>query len=198
MKIAVFGGAFNPVHNGHVNLAEKYIQLLQPDKLLIIPTANPPHKANNNFVSENHRLNMLELAFEENSRAEISDMEFKMQGKSYTYNTVCEIKRHYNNAEIYLIIGEDQFLYFNKWYKYQQLLDNVTLCTAQRNRDKAQKMKQFADNVLQCKNYILADFEPVVVSSSEVREKLKNNEKVNDLIPQSVLNYIYENGLYGR
>lgn len=198
MRIALFGGAFNPVHNGHINLAEKYAQLLNFDKLLIIPTANPPHRDNNNFADGAHRMNMLRLAFENKENIEISDIEFKMTGKSYTYNTISEIKRLYENAELYLIIGEDQLLYFDKWYRYRDILDSVTLCTAQRNKNKAQQMKSFAENVLQSDKIIVADFNPIVVSSSEIREKLKNKEKVDDLIPERVLNYIYENGLYSR
>lgn len=198
MKIAVFGGAFNPVHNGHINLVNHYINLLKPDKILIIPTANPPHRENNNFVRQEHRFNMLKLAFGSYSKVEISDIEFNMQGKSYTYNTICEIKKLYDNADIYLILGEDQFLYFDKWYEYQKILDEVTVCTAQRNKNKAQKLKVFAENVLNSKKYIIADFDPVIVSSSEIREKLKNNERVDDLIPEKVLNYINENELYSR
>lgn len=198
MKIAVFGGAFNPVHNGHINLVNHYINLLKPDKILIIPTANPPHRGNNNFVRQEHRFNMLKLAFGSYSKVEISDIEFNMQGKSYTYNTISKIKKLYDNADIYLIVGEDQFLYFDKWYEYQKILDEVTVCTAQRNKNKAQKLKAFAENVLNSKKYIIADFDPVIVSSSEIREKLKNNERVDDLIPEKVLNYINENELYSR
>ncbi len=198
MKIAVFGGAFNPVHNGHINLVNHYINLLKPDKILIIPTANPPHRENNNFVRQEHRFNMLKLAFGSYSKVEISDIEFNMQGKSYTYNTISKIKKLYDNADIYLIVGEDQFLYFDKWYEYQKILDEVTVCTAQRNKNKAQKLKAFAENVLNSKKYIIADFDPVIVSSSEIREKLKNNERVDDLIPEKVLNYINENELYSR
>ncbi len=198
MKIAVFGGAFNPVHNGHINLAKKYIELLNPDKMLIIPTANPPHRDNNNFAADYHRFNMLRLAFENEKNIEISDIEFKIEGKSYTYNTVCEIEKQYENADIYLIIGEDQFLYFDKWYNWQELLQKVTLCTAERSKDEACKMRAFAANVLNTDKYILADFDPVVVSSSEIREKLYNNESVDRLIPEKVLNYINENELYGR
>lgn len=196
MRIAVFGGAFNPVHNGHINLAEEYIQLLKPDKMLIIPTANPPHKADDNFADEKHRLNMLKAAFSSCDCVEISDIEFKMPGKSYTYNTVCEIKKKYSDAQIYLIVGEDQFLHFAEWFNFRELLSMVTLCTAQRNRDMAKELKSYAENVLLCSNYILADFDPVVVSSSEIRARLKNNEKVNDLIPEKVLSYINDNGLY--
>lgn len=198
MKIAIFGGAFNPVHNGHINLVKKYIELLKPDKMLIIPTANPPHRESHNFVSEKHRFNMLNLAFEGIASVEISDIEFHLQGKSYTYHTIREMKKLYPAADFYLIVGEDQFLYFDKWYKYKEILDMAVLCTAQRNMDKKQELKAFAENVLHCENYILADFDPVIVSSSEIRAKLNNNESVDRLIPEKVLNYINENELYGR
>lgn len=196
MKIGIFGGAFNPVHNGHIKLAVKYTELLNLDKLIVVPTANPPHKSNTDFASKTDRINMLNFAFENVKKVEVSDIEFKLKGKSYTYNTVSEIKQQFNNPEIYLIVGEDQFLSFNTWYRYNDILNSVTLCTAKRNENKCAQLREYAENILKCQNYIVVNYDPVVVSSSEIRAKIKNNEKVNDLIPSKVLNYIVENGLY--
>lgn len=196
MRIGIFGGAFNPVHNGHINLAESYIEALKLDKLLVIPTANPPHRNADNFASAMCRFDMLRLAFGSNKKIEISDIEFKRSSKSYTYDTIQLLKGIYRNAEFYLIIGQDQFLYFDKWYNYDKLLDDVVLCTAAREENSKEKIISFAKKNLNNAEFILADFEPVVVSSSEVRDKIKNGGDVSKLLPENVLDYIMSKGLY--
>lgn len=197
MRIGIFGGAFNPVHKGHINLAKSYLESLSLDKLLIIPTAVPPHKTAAGLASEEDRLNMLSLAFRNLEKAEISDIEFKRKGKSYTVDTIAELRKTYQNDEFFLIIGEDQFLSFNKWYRFDDILSQVVLCTAARNENKRDEISAFADILLNGKsNYYLADFAPIVVSSSEIREMLKNKKDVSDLLPKEVYNYIKDKGLY--
>jgi nicotinate-nucleotide adenylyltransferase len=135
-KIGVFGGAFNPVHNGHINLALHYLNELELDKILFIPTASPPHKSDDDFAPKEDRINMLSLAISSFDKFEISDIEFKLTGKSYTYLTLSELEKIYENAEFHLIIGADQMLHFDKWYKYKEILSLVTLCTSAREDEK--------------------------------------------------------------
>lgn len=196
MKIGVFGGAFNPVHNGHVNLAKSYIDILGLDKLLIIPTANPPHRLAEDFASAKDRFNMLSLAFSGVDNAEISDIEFELGDKSYTYNTLVELQKIYPDSQFYLIIGQDQFLYFDKWYRYSDILKMATLCTAAREENSRQVIIDYAKKALGGVKYFLADFAPYVVSSSEIRAKIKNNEPVSSLISAEVEQYIISKGLY--
>lgn len=197
MRIGIFGGAFNPVHNGHINLAKSYLKSLSLDKLFIIPTAVPPHKTAMGLADGKDRINMLSLAFRGIEGTEISDIEFKTNEKSYTYNTVKEIRKTYSDDEIFLIIGEDQFLSFDKWYKYEEILSEVVLCTAAREENKREEIISFAEKLLDDNsNYYLADFEPIVVSSSEIREMIKNGEDVSDFLPENVYNYIKDKGLY--
>ena len=197
MRLGIFGGAFNPVHNGHINLAKSYLSSLALDKLLIIPTANPPHRSASGFASEEDRFNMLSLAFQNIDNIEISDIEFRRSGKSYTYDTVKELRKTYTNDEIFLIIGEDQFLNFDSWYRYDELLKEVVLCTAARETDTQKALAEHAQRLLGSKyGYYIADFEPIVVSSSELRERLKAGEDVSDYLPADVYNYIKDKGLY--
>jgi len=196
LRLGIFGGAFNPVHNGHINLAESYIKSLSLDKLIVIPTANPPHRNGDDFAAGFHRLKMLSLAFKDVERTEISDLEFKRDGKSYTYDTIEQLKKIYSNAEIFLIIGADQFLSFTKWYKYDEILKETVLCTAPREKDMVQLIKSYAENTLNGAKYFIADFEPVVVSSSEIRELIINKKDVSYLLPENVYKYIKETGLY--
>lgn len=197
MRLGIFGGAFNPVHNGHINLAKSYLNSLKLDKLLIIPTANPPHRSNSGFVSEAHRLNMLSLAFAGEDKIEISDIEFKRAEKSYTYDTVKELRKIYTNAEFFLIIGEDQFLLFDSWYRHKELLEEVVLCTAARERNTRQVIADYAHKLFKgVKGYYIADFDPIIISSSELRAKLKAGEDVSAFIPAEVYNYIRDKELY--
>lgn len=197
MRIGIFGGAFNPVHKGHINLAKSYLESLSLDKLLIIPTAVPPHKTAAELADEADRMNMLLLAFEDMVKVEVSDIEFQRKGKSYTFDTITQLRKNYENDELFLIIGEDQFLSFDKWYKYEEILSQVVLCTAAREENKRDKISAFAEILLKGKsNYFLADFAPVVVSSSEIRAKLKCGKDVSNLLPEKVYHYIRNKELY--
>ncbi len=196
MKIGVFGGAFNPVHNGHINFAEKYIDILSLDLLYIIPTGNPPHRACNDFAPEKARYDMLKAAFSDVPKTLVSDLEFKRSGKSYTYDTVQTLKSEYPGSDLYLLVGEDQFLKFEEWYRYAEILNDVTLCTAARGENPRKRLIEFAGDHFGASRVFIADFDPVVVSSSEIRDKLKNHYDISGLVPACVLDYIKEKGLY--
>lgn len=196
MRIGIFGGAFNPVHNGHINLAKSYIESLSLDKLLVIPTANPPHKTALGLADKEDRLTMLSLAFSGVNKTEISDIEFRRTDKSYTYETIKELRKLYSCDDFFLIIGEDQFLSFDKWYQYEALLSQVVLCTAARTMEKQKKITDFANKLLNGRKYYLADFEPIVVSSSEIRERIKSGDDISALVPKNVCEYIKNRGLY--
>ncbi len=190
MKIGIFGGTFNPVHNGHVRLAENFKEELNLDKLLIIPTAVPPHKEAENIASGEDRLKMCELAFE--NIGEVSDIELARGGRSYTVETLESLKEIYTDAEFYFLVGSDMLLCFRRWYRYEDILSMCTLCAT--DRDNAESCRD-ADNEL-FEKIIFCDFPKTVVSSSEVREKLKKKEDILHLVPQKVEKYIKEKGLY--
>lgn len=190
MKIGVFGGTFNPVHLGHVNLAKNFKEELKLDKLIVIPTGTPPHKEANKTVSDEDRLNMCRLGFE--NIAQVSDMEIKREGKSYTVLTLEELKKEYPNDDIYFLVGSDMLLSFTRWYRWEDILNMCTLCAT--DRDNTETCRN-ADSEL-FKKIIFCDFPKFVVSSSEVREKIENKEDVTKLLTPEVLKYIKEKGLY--
>ena len=140
MRIGIFGGAFNPVHNGHISLAAQAVSMLSLDKLILVPTADPPHKSGTDFAPAKARLDMLSLAFKYFGNAVVSDIEFKRQGKSYTYYTVNQIAALYPGARLFLIIGQDQFVNFDSWYKWRDILNSVTLFAVARNENSKQIM----------------------------------------------------------
>ena len=198
-KIGVFGGAFNPVHNGHINLALHYLNELELDKILFIPTASPPHKSDDDFAPKEDRINMLSLAISSFDKFEISDIEFKLTGKSYTYLTLSELKKIYKNAEFYLIIGADQMLHFDKWYKYKEILSLVTLCTSARENEKEKaEILSFASRLdgLDMNKFKLLTSPVLKVSSSEIRQKIKDGEDFSSLVPKKVYDYIIKRRIY--
>ena len=200
MKIGVFGGAFNPVHNGHLHLINTmskvpmYPDMKPIDKLLVIPTANPPHRESNLLAGEQDRINMLSLALE-SDKAEISDIEFHLKGKSYTFNTLKALKKLYPNDELFLFIGSDQLLAFRQWYKYEKILGLADVVAMSRSREDNERVKQYLiENGELGINAV--EYSPLEVSSSEIRERLKKGESIRGLVPENVEKYIEEHRLY--
>lgn len=198
-KIGIFGGAFNPVHNGHINIAKGCLRELELDKIIFIPTANPPHKTAEFLAPESDRINMLKYAIGDNEKFEISDIEFKRDGKSYTYDTLCRLQKIYNNCDFYLIIGADQLFDFHKWYRYKDILSAVTLVSAGRENEKEkEKMLKYAKNLdgLDMNKFYLLKTPVLKVSSSEIREKAKNGEDISQFTDKNTALYIKEKGIY--
>ena len=140
---------------------------------------------------------MLKLAIE-SLPYEISTVEFNRQGKSYTFDTLNELKKIYPNDRFYLIIGADQFLTFDKWYRYRDILDMVTLCTSARETEQEKLLiTNYAKELGIEDNYYLSTRPVLRVSSSQIRNGVKNGSDVSSLLPKKVLKYILEKGLYG-
>lgn len=190
MKIGIFGGTFNPVHNGHVNLVKNFRKKLKLDKVLVIPTANPPHKQAENLVSGQDRINMCNLAF--GNLAEVSDVEISRGGKSYTVETLEELKKIYKEDDFYFLVGSDMLLSFKRWYRWEDILGMCTLCATDRNNEESCKDadEDFFNKIIFC------NFDKFVISSSEIREKLKSGDDVSSLLSEEVIDYIKEKGLY--
>ncbi|MDO4364512.1 MAG: nicotinate (nicotinamide) nucleotide adenylyltransferase [Clostridia bacterium] len=194
MKTGIFGGAFNPVHNGHLALAEHYKKSLSLDRIIFIPTADPPHKPSDGLIDGKERINMLNLCVGKNEL--VSDMEFRRDGKSYTYLTLCELKELYPDDEFYLIVGADQFFYFEKWYKFEEIMSLATVVTAAREKNQYDEMLGFKAEHPNLADVIVSEFDVIDISSSQIRDMIKNGEDVSEFIPKKVNEYIKEHGLY--
>ncbi|MBR6267858.1 MAG: nicotinate (nicotinamide) nucleotide adenylyltransferase, partial [Selenomonadaceae bacterium] len=148
MKIAVYGGSFNPPHRGHVEAAHSVYKQLLPDKLLIIPTNIPPHKQlEANSPSPSERLALCRLAFEEVPKAEISDLEIRRKGKSFTFETVEILRKKNPGAEICIVVGTDMFLSFRTWFRWEDILRTCTLAVLSRETDDREKIISFQETL---------------------------------------------------
>ena len=194
-KIAIYGGSFDPPHKGHKLLAENLASVCGAEKVIIIPTALSPFKNSSSATAED-RLNMCKLFFKEDL-FQISDVEIKRGGKSYTVDTLTQIKEENPEAELFLFMGDDMLLSFDKWYCYQEILRLATIVCACRteNLEELQNMKSFVKNVLKAEDsVIICESVPFEISSTEIRSSLKDG--VNKGLSEEIYNYIAAKGLY--
>ena len=187
MKIGLFGGTFNPPHKTHLNMARQAVTQLQLDKLIIMPCGDPPHKKTD--VDKFARLEMCKIAFQ--GIGEVSNYEITKSGKSYTVDTLQHLQEIYPNDQLYLIIGEDSFRDFEKWYQPQQILQMATLAVCERGGVDSSAMEQkYLDKIAK------VSFEPTDVSSTEIRLRYNFRLPNNQFVDEAVDNYITQNNVY--
>ena len=198
MRIAIYGGSFNPPHIGHAAAARAASKALKPDKFLIIPTNTPPHKElEANSPSPEQRLEFCRLAFGDIPGAEVSDMELRREGKSYTADTVDALLEQYPGAELCIVMGTDMFLSFRSWYRWQHMLKMCTLAVLSREDFDRREIESFKAE-LETENgakVILIPHLPLPMSSTEIRERLRRGLGSDDLC-QGVYECIIRNGYY--
>ncbi|HZJ75750.1 MAG TPA: nicotinate (nicotinamide) nucleotide adenylyltransferase [Clostridia bacterium] len=198
-KIGIFGGSFNPPHNGHINIVRKITDFYGFDKVFIIPSSIPPHKRIIGDVTPIERYEMCKLAFND-SDFFVSDIEMQRQGKSYTYDTLLELKNS-NNGELNLIIGSDMLLCFEEWYRYEDILSMAKIIVSARiaSKKEASLIKYKANKLNRLYPGAVTIFYtvPFEISSTQIREMLRNNEDISRFVPELVCEYIYRRGLYG-
>lgn len=196
MRIGIFGGTFNPPHQGHKRLALKFMGRLSLDLMLIIPTYTPPHKDAHNLACGEDRLNMCKLCFDEKG-FEVSDVELIRKGKSYTVNTLEKIKSEHPDDELFFIMGSDMLLTFHQWREPEKILDSATVCAATREKGLTDELKKYVEEYYphRKERFIVLDFTPVEVSSTQIREELAE-ENSDCFLDPKVEEYIREKGLY--
>ena len=197
MKIAMFGGSFNPPHIGHLQLARKFINKLQLDLLLLIPAYSPPHKSAYDMASPFHRLNMCRLLEKYDEKISVSDMEIKRGGKSYTVDTLSSIIGDYPDSQLFLIVGADMYMSIQGWKNAERIFSMADICTVPRNEDDAFMLEAHSKFLSRfgCRSIILKE-KVMTVSSTQVRNAVKCGKAPKELILPEVLSYIRSNGLY--
>lgn len=193
----MFGGSFNPIHTGHIQLAQAFVKKLSLDRVLIIPTYIPPHKQCDNSVSPQDRLQMCRLAVKDLPFAQVSDIEIQRKGASYTYLTLQELSQQYKNDELFLITGADMFMSIQTWKHPEIIFSLATVCGVPRNDDDINRLEKQAEylQTLGAKTEIL-DAGVITVSSTEIRRKIQNGESTDGLLTNEVREYIDKNKLY--
>ena len=198
-KIGIYGGTFNPPHLGHVKAAEFAVEALCLDRLLIMPSRTPPHKKlPADSPSPRQRLQMLQMIFSGDGKIQVSDLELRREGISYTFDTVKQVKEQYPEAELILLLGTDMFLSFDSWYCWQELLKTVSLAVMYRG-DKEENQRIF-----QKKTYLEAQGakvylteNPVIPISSTQLRRMMTFGCAEEFLPPKIHSYIEKENLYG-
>ena len=184
MRLAFYGGSFNPPHPAHVRACRLAYESLRPDKLLVIPAAVPPHKAlPEGSPDASERLLLTRIAFRDFPEAEISGMELMRSGRSYTSDTVSELRREYPGAELVMIMGTDMLLSFETWHEWRYILSECSLAVLPRDvgdidaieREAARMEREYGAKI-----YAL-DVSPLPMSSSEMRSLLVSRRGAGEL-----------------
>lgn len=210
-KIAVFGGTFDPPHNGHSLLAEKVILDKHADKIIFIPALHPPHKegiASADFVN---RLEMVKLAVKNMNRKignffSVSSIEGERKtGLSFTFDTMMELKKRHPENNFILLVGEDSLLHIDTWYKGDELIKKWKIltyprtCISERKTDILNELKKkWPDNIAYLLFESILPYELCDISSTEIRCKIADHKDVSKMICNEVKKYINEKGLYKR
>ena len=195
MKLCLFQGTFNPIHNAHLRLAEFAVSFFDFDKILFVPAHIPPHKEFQGEENARHRLNMVKLAVEGREKFEVSDIEYQRNIPSYTFDTVCELYKTLNLTEKpSFLIGTDAFKQIESWYRAECLKELVEFKVFVRSDE----FENFDFYSLREKGYTF-EFMPLPfenISSRQIRWKISQGISVCGIIPEKVREYIYENKLY--
>lgn len=197
-RTCIMGGTFDPIHYGHLVVAEEVRHRFGLDKVVFIPAARPPHKINQKISDHVHRINMARLATASNKFFEVSPLEMERQGPSYTIDTVREVKKCYGVAEVYFITGADAVLEIITWKDAGDLLAMCTFIAATRP---GYNLKCLKENLRSLPEKILENIIPLEVpalsiSSTDIRRRIREERSIKYLLPESVEDYIFQHEIY--
>lgn len=199
-RIGILGGTFNPIHYGHLFMAEYAREACSLDKVLFIPTGVSYMKKAADILPGEERMRMLELSIESNPYFEVSDIELKRKGNTYTFETLESLKSQYPASELFFIVGADCLFTIENWYKPERIFANCTLLAAGRNhaaREALEEKKKQLEKKFQA-HIILLDFPTMDISSTTIRENMYSGKSIRYMVQEKVYDYIYRNGFYQR
>ena len=190
-KIGLYPGTFNPIHNGHVTLANYFINNTELDEVWVVITPQNPFKKNNDLIEDNYRLEMANKIFNHLKNIKVCDIEFQLEKPNYTIDTINRLLEDFPNNQFTLIIGEDNLTYFHQWKDYTRILDlvNVFVYPRIQRHDGNQKI---ADNT----KIKILDAPKILISSEEIRNEMKDGNDIQRYLPKEVHQYIIEKKLY--
>ncbi|MHC4321091.1 MAG: nicotinate-nucleotide adenylyltransferase [Planctomycetota bacterium] len=200
-RIGVLGGTFNPIHMGHLIMAEEACKHHHLSKILFIPAYIPPHKYVNDLAEAHHRHQMIKAAISEKSKFQVSDLEIMREGKSYTIDTIQEILNHYGeDSEIFLIMGADSLNELELWKDIKRLSQLCHFVIVNRLGFKTEVSARLveiigSDNISDMER-LRIEISPVEISSTNIRKRLHDGVEIKGLVPKCVEAYIKKHGLY--
>jgi nicotinate-nucleotide adenylyltransferase len=218
MRLGIFGGTFNPIHYGHLRAAEEARQRVGIDKIIFVPSGNPPLKSQD-LIAASHRYAMAMLATASNANFVVSDIEISQAGKSYTVDTIERLIEMYPEDELFFILGVDAFLEIPNWWQPEKLISLVDFVIVTRHGiDLMDVMKlpyiQNTEDITQNtapltnpspsdswlltsgRKAIVLQMTPLGISSTQIRRLVREGDSIKYLLPEIVENYIYKNNLY--
>ncbi|MCU0644544.1 MAG: nicotinate-nucleotide adenylyltransferase [bacterium] len=193
VRVGLFGGSFDPIHNGHLELARWTKHNLSLDQFIFIPAATPPHKQHVSLSEPEHRLRMVQLAIKDWREFEVSDFELHRKGISYTIDTIDYLRRQFNlkKASLFLVIGADSLVDFHTWRSPARILRSCHVVVLPRPDI---SISHIADEMK--KKVIILAAPLFDISSTEIRKLIKKRQSINHLVPEPVAKYIVEHKLY--
>lgn len=188
-RVGIFGGTFDPIHNGHLITAQSVKEIRELEKIIFIPAYISPHKQHAKASNAKHRLNMLKLAMDEIPFFECSDFEIKQHTISYTIDTLREFKKHYD--EIDLIIGYDNIFQFHTWKDPDEIFKLANVVVLKR---KSSHPIDYVDKYVESAHFV--ETRGIEISATDIRNRVHAGLPIYYLVPEKVLEYIIENKLY--
>ena len=197
-KIGIMGGTFNPIHIGHLLMAQYAKEFAGLDAVLFIPAGHPYMKAGSKILDGQTRLQMVRLAIGADDAFFASDIEIKRSGNTYTYETLQELSQIFPQADLYFIVGADNLFGLEYWVYPEKILKNCTLIAAARSGSGKEALESKRKELVEHfgGEILLMDFPAFDVSSTMIRERIKNGKNVRYMTPDKVIDYIETNGLY--
>lgn len=197
MRIGILGGTFNPPHLGHLVCAQEAHLQLNLDRILFVPTGMPPHKANEEEPGVEHRLELCRLAIGgDEHRFEVSDIEVRRGGPSYTVDTLEELRATTPDSELFLILGGDIAAGLPQWHRVERVLELATAVVAERRGTQRSSIEDALDSVRAGERARFFPMPPIGLSSTMIRERVRSGQPIKYLVPDSVEAYIQQHSLY--
>ncbi len=192
---AIFGGTFNPFHIGHYEMLQALENDQNIEKIFLMPDRIPPHKVCDFMAEDKIRIKMCEIAAEDFSKAELCLIEFEREGKSYSYDTVLELKNRYPDRDFAFVCGGDMLTYFDKWYKFEELMKLVPFIVFKRQDTDAEFFNSCIERFSDMGMKIIVKDEVIpAVSSTQIRKNFKLSKA---LLTEKIYNFLSVGGEYG-
>lgn len=193
----IYGGTFNPVHNAHYELMRILANDSFTDRLLVIPTFVPPHKDFECTVDNIHRLNMCKIATKGISNAFVSDIEMKRGGKSYTVDTICELKSQYPDKTFSVACGGDMLITLDTWKNYPELIKTAGITAVFRKGTDRNEFDRYVKKIIADGGRVnVIDCDLPDIASKRLRRMIKSGDDIKELVPCEIYEYIVKNNLY--